>query len=292
MSACIRRSIAGRGGLHARDVAHALYSARMRNPFELTASELAAAIRDRQLGASDVLEAHLERIAQVNPSLEQAARLLGAGPVRTFFTITFPLALPGMLAGCLLTFALSAGAFVTPNFLGGGKVPLVAPEMVLAVRERVDCFGKVVRPLDEAHFLDGLRTLVDRGARGFVVSLLFSYVNPVHERRIRGLIEAEFPEAYLGAMPIMLSSEVMPKRNRCRPRVSHSEARRPTPTPAPAIVIDCRSTSPTMSVIFAPSAERTPISRERWATLYESTPKRPTPAIASANAANVVSSTA
>jgi N-methylhydantoinase A/oxoprolinase/acetone carboxylase beta subunit len=90
--------------------------------------------------------------------------------------------------------------------------PLVAPEMVLAVRERVDCFGKVVRPLDEAYFLDGLRTLVDRGARGFVVSLIFSYVNPVHERRIRELIEAEFPEAYLGAMPIMLSSEVMPKR--------------------------------------------------------------------------------
>ncbi|MBI2963855.1 MAG: hydantoinase/oxoprolinase family protein, partial [Deltaproteobacteria bacterium] len=90
--------------------------------------------------------------------------------------------------------------------------PLVESDMVLAIRERVDCFGKVVRPLDEAHFLEGLRRLVDRGARGFVVSLLFSYVNPVHERRIRELIEAEFPEAYLGAMPIMLSCEVMPKR--------------------------------------------------------------------------------
>src|SRR5262249_56056573 len=73
--------------------------------------------------------------------------------------------------------------------------PLVAPEMVLAVRERVDCFGKVVRPLDEAHFLDGLRTLVDRGARGFVVSLLFSYMNPMHERRIPGLIQGGVPGA-------------------------------------------------------------------------------------------------
>jgi N-methylhydantoinase A/acetophenone carboxylase len=52
--------------------------------------------------------------------------------------------------------------------------PLVTPEMTLAARERVDCFGKVVRPLDEGHFLAGLRALVDRGARGFVVSLLFS----------------------------------------------------------------------------------------------------------------------
>ena len=90
--------------------------------------------------------------------------------------------------------------------------PLVDPEMVLGVRERVDCFGKIVRPLDEQGLLEGLRTLVDRGARGFVVSLLFSYVNPAHERRIRELIEAEFPETYLGAMPIMLSCEVLPKR--------------------------------------------------------------------------------
>src|SRR5208282_2070587 len=91
-------------------------------------------------------------------------------------------------------------------------LPLVDPEMVFAVRERVDCFAKVVRPLDEEHFVAGLRSLVDRGARGFVVALLFSYANPLHERRIRELIESEFPEAYLGAMPIMLSSEVVPKR--------------------------------------------------------------------------------
>ena len=91
-------------------------------------------------------------------------------------------------------------------------LPLVEPEMVFPARERVDCFAKVVRPLDEEHFVAGLRSLVDRGARGFVVSLLFSYANPIHERRIRELIESEFPEAYLGAMPIMLSSEVVPKR--------------------------------------------------------------------------------
>ena len=90
--------------------------------------------------------------------------------------------------------------------------PLVESDMVLAVRERVDCFGRIVRPLDEEHFLDGLRVLVDRGARGFVVSLLFAYANPTHERRIRELIESEFPEAYLGAMPLMLASDVVPKR--------------------------------------------------------------------------------
>ena len=90
--------------------------------------------------------------------------------------------------------------------------PLVSREMTFGARERIDSFGEVVRPLDEEHFLEGLRGLVDRGARGFVIALLFSYLNPAHERRIRELIEGEFPEAYLGAMPIMLSSEVVPKR--------------------------------------------------------------------------------
>ena len=90
--------------------------------------------------------------------------------------------------------------------------PLIDQRYVLAVRERVDCFGSIVRPLDEEHFIAGLRSLVDQGVRGFVVCLLFGYINPVHERRIRALIEAEYPEVYLGAMPIMLSSDVLPKR--------------------------------------------------------------------------------
>lgn len=90
--------------------------------------------------------------------------------------------------------------------------PLVPSDMVVGVKERLDSFGSVLRPLNEEDFIDQLRLLVDRGARGFVVSLIFSYLNPVHERRIRELIEAEYPEAYLGAMPIMLSSDVCPKR--------------------------------------------------------------------------------
>jgi N-methylhydantoinase A/oxoprolinase/acetone carboxylase beta subunit len=91
-------------------------------------------------------------------------------------------------------------------------VPLVRSDMTIGVRERIDNFGQVVRPLDREHFLSQLREMVDKGARGFVVSLLFSYLNPAHEREIRELIHSEYPESYLGAMPIMLSSEVLPKR--------------------------------------------------------------------------------
>ncbi len=50
-------------------------------------------------------------IESVDRGLEQAARTLGAGPVRTFFTITLPLVLPGIFTGVILAFARSLGEF-------------------------------------------------------------------------------------------------------------------------------------------------------------------------------------
>jgi molybdate transport system permease protein len=50
-------------------------------------------------------------IEAVDRRLEGAARTLGAGPWRTFFTVTLPLTLPGVLAGLVLGFARSIGEF-------------------------------------------------------------------------------------------------------------------------------------------------------------------------------------
>jgi molybdate transport system permease protein len=47
----------------------------------------------------------------VDPGLEQAARTLGAGAFDRFFTITLPLAAPGVLVGCIIGFAASLGEF-------------------------------------------------------------------------------------------------------------------------------------------------------------------------------------
>jgi N-methylhydantoinase A/oxoprolinase/acetone carboxylase beta subunit len=91
--------------------------------------------------------------------------------------------------------------------------PLISREMTVGVKERVNSRGEIIRPLDEEDFLEKLQYLVDRGARGFVVSLLFSYANPAHERRIAEVIRKEYPDFYLGAMPVVLSSEVTPKQN-------------------------------------------------------------------------------
>lgn len=90
--------------------------------------------------------------------------------------------------------------------------PLIPRDLMVGVKERIDSFGNVIRPLDEQDVLQKLQYLVDKGVRGFVVSLLWSFANPVHERRIREIIKQEYPDSYLGSMPVLLSSDVSPKR--------------------------------------------------------------------------------
>jgi molybdate transport system permease protein len=50
-------------------------------------------------------------LESVDRGLEQAARTLGCGPVRTFFTVTLPLVAPGVLTGVILSFARSLSEF-------------------------------------------------------------------------------------------------------------------------------------------------------------------------------------
>lgn len=90
-------------------------------------------------------------------------------------------------------------------------LPLISRDMVVGVRERVDSFGNVIMPLDREDILEKLQYLVDRGAMGFAVCLLWSFKNPAHEQQIRQIIEEEYPECYLGNMPVLLSSEISPK---------------------------------------------------------------------------------
>lgn len=51
--------------------------------------------------------------------LVEAAHDLGANDWRAFWRIVFPLTLPGVIAGCILVFIPSIGAFITPDLLGG-----------------------------------------------------------------------------------------------------------------------------------------------------------------------------
>ena len=61
-------------------------------------------------------------IESIDLGLEQAAKTLGAGQMRIFFTITLPLALPGIISGIVLAFARSLGEFgATVTFLGNSQ---------------------------------------------------------------------------------------------------------------------------------------------------------------------------
>lgn len=89
--------------------------------------------------------------------------------------------------------------------------PLVPKELIVGVKERVDSTGTVVRPLHEDDLVEKIQYLVDQGVRGFVVALLWSFLNPANERRIKEVIEDEYHPAYLGAMPVFLSSDIAPR---------------------------------------------------------------------------------
>ncbi len=86
----------------------------------------------------------------------------------------------------------------TPVFLAPG-------ERRKEVAERVAASGEVVVPLDEAALGAAVDDLVGRGVEAVAVCFLFSFVNPVHERRARELIAGRHPE-----LMVSLSCEVDP----------------------------------------------------------------------------------
>jgi putrescine transport system permease protein len=68
------------------------------------------------------LYASLEKI---NPALLEAAEDLGSPPWKAFWQVTFPLSIPGVLAGCFLVFIPAVGEFVIPDLLGGSETLMI-----------------------------------------------------------------------------------------------------------------------------------------------------------------------
>lgn len=63
-------------------------------------------------------------VEKLDYSVVEAARDLGASPLRAFFTVTVPLTLAGLMAGCVLVFIPSMGLFFLNDLLGGSKTVL------------------------------------------------------------------------------------------------------------------------------------------------------------------------
>ena len=88
------------------------------------------------------------RLAGFDRRLEEAAMDLGANELTTFWKVTFPLILPGIMAAALLAFSLSIDDFVITNFVSGHDEHL--PDLGL-----LDPAQRPARP-DQRHRLDHL----------------------------------------------------------------------------------------------------------------------------------------
>ena len=68
---------------------------------------------------------------KMDPSLEEAARVSGASPLRTVFTITLPMMTPSLIAGALLVFVCAMSCYGIPSIIGApGKVHTVTTRIV------------------------------------------------------------------------------------------------------------------------------------------------------------------
>ena len=83
---------------------------------------------------------------------------------------------------------------------------LVPDSLTGEVAERVDYRGRVLRDLDELALRSAVRELKIKGIESLAVCLLFSFLHPQHEARVRDIVAEEMPEC-----SVSLSSEVLPQ---------------------------------------------------------------------------------
>jgi putative spermidine/putrescine transport system permease protein len=96
-------------------------------PIEIMFTEKAVIIGTIAVNLSFMVLSLQAVIEGIDRSVEEAAFSLGAPPVTMFRRVLWPLALPGILAGTILTFILTMNAYATPFLLGGPLFKMMAP---------------------------------------------------------------------------------------------------------------------------------------------------------------------
>jgi putative spermidine/putrescine transport system permease protein len=91
-------------------------------PLRLLFTELGVVIVLAQVQMPLMVLPILTVMSKTDPNLADASRALGAGEWRTLWRITLPLSLPGVIAGCILTYSASVTAFVTQTLIGGARL--------------------------------------------------------------------------------------------------------------------------------------------------------------------------
>jgi putative spermidine/putrescine transport system permease protein len=95
-------------------------------PLRLLYTETAIALGLVHVFLSFMVLSVATALGRIDPAVLRAAASLGAGPVRTFLRVVLPLSLPGVAAGSVIVFTLSASAFITPALLGGPRVKVMS----------------------------------------------------------------------------------------------------------------------------------------------------------------------
>jgi len=99
----------------------------------------------------------------------------------------------------------------TPGPLAGWIImikpdPLADLENTRGIAERINARGEVLKALDEEAARLAIREIVDAGAESITISLLHSYANPEHEKRLKELVHE-----IDGSIPVSMSSEILPE---------------------------------------------------------------------------------
>ncbi|MEW6261744.1 MAG: hydantoinase/oxoprolinase family protein [Thermodesulfobacteriota bacterium] len=85
---------------------------------------------------------------------------------------------------------------------------IISPSMVIGLDEEVDSAGRSVKAPDEKDVKLGVKRLLEMGSRIIVVCLANGGWNDAHERAVKQTIRHDYPRHYLGAVPILLASEI------------------------------------------------------------------------------------
>lgn len=96
-------------------------------PIEIMFSETAVVIGVTAVNLPFLVLTLASVIEGVDRSVEEAAFNLGARPWQMVWRVLMPLAMPGVIAGCILTFILGMNAYATPVLLGGPTFQMMAP---------------------------------------------------------------------------------------------------------------------------------------------------------------------
>lgn len=91
-------------------------------------------------------------------------------------------------------------------------LPLVPPALIRVVRERVNYRGEILMDLDEPDCRQQIRRLMQDGVQAIVVALVNSVSNPEHELRVQEIFMEEYPPQMLGAIPLILSHQVVGRK--------------------------------------------------------------------------------